>query len=466
MDRLQNIDNDPGSGVNASMTARLDRLPVTATHIVWIAVLAANLALEFYDNALFAYVMPAIAESTGYSLAQLGTVNTAFFVGMLVGALIGGRMADRFGRRRTLVWTTVLYSAGAIGTAWSPTFEVMTVSRIVTGLGVQAATSVLLVYVAEMFPAKTRGRFVSFLTFGFVVVAPLIALLALVTIPNSGPEMWRYLYLIGGIGLVIAPLVRFTVPESVRWYLTKGRIQEAENIVANLEERALRSGPLSEPVIEPGYTNDRLSMRALLSNKRLLRIIAIVSVSYFGATFGYYLFQNWALYSLVYGLGYDETTAYEIQLIWNVVYCVTPFVALLVMDRFERKTLAVATSVISAVPLVLLGISVDSVIVIVSGGLAAITTGIVVNVYYTYIPETIPTEARGLGSGVIIGVGKVGGAASGVVGAALFGGWGMAGVMVVAAAAYIVFSAVLLGGPRTANRSLEGVAAEELSTTT
>ncbi|WP_223281069.1 MFS transporter [Streptomyces antnestii] len=448
----------------ADMSARLDRLPVMTPHIIWIAILAANLALEFYDNALFAYVMPAIKENTGFTLGQIGTVNTAFFVGMVVGGLGGGRLSDRSGRRSVLVWGTVLYSFGALATALSPNFELMLIARVVTGIGVQAAASVLLVYVAEMFPSKTRGRFVSVLTSGFVVIAPTIALLALVVVPHGGPNTWRHLFLIGGIGLVIAPLVRFLIPESVRWYASHGQIDKAEEIVGKLEARALRRGPLSEPQAVPEGAQG-LSLRRLFGHKRVIRTIAVVSVGYFGTTLGYYLFQNWALYSLVYGLKYSEADAYEIQFIWNVVYCVTPLVALLVMDRVERKTLILLTSVISAVPLVLLGMSTSNWVVLASGGAAAIVTGIVITVFYTYIPETIPGEARGLGSGIIISFGRVGGAVSGVFGAALFGGWGMGGVMVTAAAAYIVFSIVVfMFGPRTTNRPLEGVAAEELST--
>jgi putative MFS transporter len=88
-------------------------------------------------------------------------------------------------------------------------------------------------------------------------------------------------------------------------------------------------------------------------------------------------------------------------------------------------------------------------------------------VFYAYIPEAIPTGARGLGSGIIIGVGRFGGAVSGVLGAALYGGWGLGGVMITAAACYIAFSLIIvMFGPRTTNRSLEGVAAEELSTNT
>ncbi|MFD7199151.1 MFS transporter [Streptomyces sp. NPDC059893] len=236
-----------------------------------------------------------------------------------------------------------------------------------------------------------------------------------------------------------------------------------EEIVRRLEARALRRGPLPEPqLIETGAR--RLGLRDIFGNRRMLFTVLVLSAGYFGSTLGLYLYQNWPTYALVDGLGYSESTAYGIIMTWSIVYAVTPFLALVLMDRIERKTLVLSMSVISALPILLLGLSANSTVVLVAGGAAGIVTGIVLTVYYAYIPETIPTEARGLGSGIIISVGRVGGAASGVLGAALYAGWGRAGLMAVAAASYVVFSiVVLLFGPRTANRPLEGVTADDLS---
>lgn len=461
---LLDTEAGPASEKNpAEIPARLDRLPVLAPHILWITILTANLALQYYDNALFAYVIPAIVENAGLTLGQVGMVSTAFFLGMVIGGLFGGRLADRFGRRSILVWGTVLYSLGAIATGLAPNFETMLIARVVTGVGVQAATSALLVYIAEMFPAKTRGRFVSIVTSAFVIVSPIVALLALVTVPNGGPDTWRHLFIVGGVGLLVAPLARFLMPESVRWHISRDAVEKAEQIVDRLETRALRRGSLAEP--QPATASPpQLSLRKLLSNKRIIRTVAVLSVGYFGATFGLFLYQNWAMYILVDGLAFPETDAYRIQLIWNVVYFVTPFVALLVMDRVERKMLILVSSILSAVPLVALGLATSSWLVTAAGGAAGVITGLVVTAYFAYIPETIPTEARGLGSGIIISVGNAGGALSGVLGASLYGTWGGTGVMITAAAAFVVFSiAILLFGPRTTNRSLEGVSAEELN---
>lgn len=453
---------DSASGPSL-LLARLDRLPVMASHYVWAVLLAANLMLEYYDNAIFAYASPTIRAQASLSTEQIGVISSVFFVGMILGALGGGRLSDKLGRRSVLVWATVLYSLGALATAFAPNYETMLISRFITGLGVQAATSALLVFIAEMFPSKARGRFVSVVTIGFVIAGVGAAALTMFYLPHSGPDAWRHLFLAGSVGLLIAPLARFVLPESVRWCTSRGQLDRAERIVRKLEARALRRGPLEAPKVVALQDATEPTLYELLQHKAVVRTIAVVTLSYFGATLAYYLFANWGVYSLVYGLKYSEEDAYLVLFLWNLIYCVTPLLAMLFLDRYERKSTILAMSVLSALPLVVLGVSATNWLVVAAGGIASIVTGLVVNAYYTYIPETVPTKLRALGSGIVISGGRFGGAAAGVLGAALFSSGGIRSVMLTAAACYVIFAIpVVLYGPRTTRRSLEVVTGEEL----
>lgn len=452
------------------IVARLDRLPVLKPHIVWIALIAVNLMIEYYDNGLFIYIAPALQSDANLTTGQIGTIGSAFFVGMLIGALIGGRLADRFGRRTVLVWATVVYSLASLMSAALPEYSWMLLSRIITGIGVQAATSILLVYIAEMFPARSRGRFVAVATIAFTVTAPVLGALALFLLPNSAPGTWRYLFLFGAIGLIIAPAIRFLLPESVRWQVAQGDLDAADKQVADLEAHAVRAGkPLPEPIVR-AEAGTNFTLRELLRNRNILRLVAIVGFGWFGATLGLYMYQNWSVYVLIDSLHYSESDAYSLQFVWSLVYAVTPLATALLIDRVERKTLILWSSLASALPILALGLATSNPVVAVAGGAAGILTGVVFSVYYAYIPETMPTEARGLGTGVIFSIGRFGGVVSGVLGAAIYSAdeWGLdrSGLMIGAAAVYVVSALVVFGfGPKTANRSLEEVSANELRTT-
>ncbi len=449
------------------IVARLDRLPVLKPHILWIALIAINLMIEYYDNGLFIYIAPALQSDADLTTGQIGTIGSAFFVGMLVGALIGGRLADRFGRRTVLVWATVVYSLASLMSAAMPEYSWLLVSRIITGIGVQAATSVLLVYIAEMFPSKSRGRFVAIATIAFTLTAPILGALSLYMLPNSAPGTWRYLFLFGTIGLLIAPAVRLLLPESVRWQVGQGDLDAADKQVADLEGRARHAGkPLPEPVVRI-ETGTQYTLRELVRNKKMLRLVAVVGFGWFGATLGLYMYQNWSVYVLIDSLQYSETDAYTLQFVWSLVYALTPLVTVLLIDRMERKTLILWSSAASALPILALGLATSNVVVAIAGGAAGILTGVVFSAYYAYIPETMPTEARGLGTGVIFSLGRLGGVLSGVLGAAIYSAdeWGLdrSGLMISAAAVYIVSAITVFGfGPKTANKSLEEVSAREL----
>ncbi|WP_322058362.1 MFS transporter [Paraburkholderia sp. J63] len=464
MNRIDAARPSSASITPSSLLARFDRLPTMRLHYVWAALLALNMMLEYYDNAIFAYASPTIKAQTGMSTQQIGFISSAFYVGMVIGALAGGWLSDRGGRRPVLVWGTLIYSLGVVATAFVPGYEWILASRFVTGLGVQAATSVLLVYVAEMFPSRARGRFLSVVTMGLTAAAVMAAALALFYLPTGGPDTWRHLFLAGAIGLLIAPVVHFCLPESVRWCVSRGNVDRAGQIVSELEARALRQGPLDEPqALAESSAGAQPKLRDLLKSKAVLRNLIVLFVSYFGVYLAYYTWANWSIYALVYDLKYAQKNAYLIMFIWTVVYGVMPFLSMRFLDRWERKNTILSTSVFCAISLAVLGISARYWAVAIVGGVVTVFSGFVLNAYYTYIPETMPTQLRALGNGIVMSGARVGGAVSGVMGAALVSAGGLKYVTWTAAAVYIVFAIpVLLFGPRTTNRSLEAVADEEL----
>jgi len=474
---LASTHSDAGRG--REILARMDRLPVVRSHIVWIVLIAVNMMIEYYDNGLNIPLATELPRDPGTRVApeMVGTVLSIFYAGMVVGAVIGGRLADRFGRRPILIWGTVLYSFASLMTAALPYYEYLLVSRFITGIGVQAVTSVLVTYMAEIFPSAKRGRFVAVSTVSFTATAPFLAALAAYILPNNPPGAWRILALVGAAGLLVVPFVRLFLPESPRWLVANGRIDDAERVVSRLEAEALAQGKHIPPVVLPRAASEvTFSLRSLLTDRGLIKIIAVVGFGWFGATLGLYMHQNFVV-DILYGMhlraGQDEAAAlnssYMSYLIWSCLYVVTPVLTFVLISRFERKTVILLGSLSGAVAILGMafgGISVYNV----AAALAFILTGVVFSAYYAYIPEVVPTEARGFGSGIIFGIGRVGAMVTGILYTALYYpspkgvfGWDREGVYLVAAAAYIISALVVVAfGPKTANRSLEEVANDQV----
>ncbi|NMD55740.1 MULTISPECIES: MFS transporter [Tsukamurella] len=472
---LASAQSDTGRGLE--ILARMDRLPIVRSHIVWITLIAINMMIEYYDNGLnipLATELPRDPQ-TRVAPETVGNVLSIFYAGMIVGAIVGGRLADRYGRRPVLVWGTVLYSCASLMTAALPHYEYLLVSRFITGIGVQAVTSVLVTYMAELFPSAKRGRFVAVSTISFTITAPFLAALSVFILPANAPGAWRILALVGAAGLLVVPAIRLLMPESPRWLIANGRTDEAERLVERLEAEALASGRPLAPFDVAGEAREaKMTLRRLMSDKGLLKIVAVVGFGWFGATLGLYLHHNFivtVLYSMYLAEGRDKAAAldssYLSYLIWSSVYVVTPVLTYFLISRFERKTVILLGSVTGAVAILATaygGIPLYNV----GATVGFVLSGVVFSAYYAYIPEVVPTEARGFGSGVIFGVGRLGAMVTGILYTALYYpapkgvfGWDREGVFTVAAAAYIVSALVVVAfGPKTANRSLEQVEAE------
>ncbi|MFD9663582.1 MFS transporter [Rhodococcus sp. NPDC059968] len=440
-----------------SPTARLDRLPTTPTHIFWILILGMGYLIETFDNTVFSYLAPSIRSEWNLSIESVGLVSSAVFVGMMIGAIGGGRLSDRVGRKPVLIWGSVFYSATSLMSALAPNFEILLLSRILTGIGVQAATGVIMVYVSEMFPRLSRGRFFAVMTsFGFIA-SPIASFTALAIAP-TGVGAWRWVFALGTVGVFIAVAVAVGLPETVRWLALKGREAQAATVVERLEAKALRRGELApiqpeSPVVKQG------SFRELFKPQYLQRV-TVLGLTFAGLIFCLYGFVSWMPTVLV-GRGMTKTEALSMASIITLGSITAGPIIFLVADRIERKTALLVEGLIGGAALVTFGFATDHSVMIIAGFVAQFALSANSTTFYTYIPEVFPTEVRGVGAGTVNGFARIAGIASGILVAAMYAHMG-------ATLLYLILGIglVLVGlgafrfGPRTTRRSLETISPE------
>ena len=180
---------------------------------------------EFADINTFAYVAPAILHAWHLSISGIGTIVSATFFGMFVGATSAGWLSDRVGRKKALIYTALWYSMFSLLNAfvWEPVG--MLACRLLTGIGLSALTVVGITYISEMFPTTKRGACQSLImTIGLFGI-PVTAYVARFTIPMA-VWAWRLVFVWGSLGLVFAPLAS-RLEESPRWLENQGRVVEA-----------------------------------------------------------------------------------------------------------------------------------------------------------------------------------------------------------------------------------------------
>ncbi|MBU6530159.1 MFS transporter [Streptomyces mayonensis] len=453
---------EPRSGAahTASATARLDRIPVaTRSHRRWAVLLGFLFSFDLIDLNTFAYVAPRLREQWGLSLDTVGVVTSVGFAGMFLGAILGGRLSDRFGRRRVLLGAVVFYSAFSLLSALSFNAWQMGVTRFLTGVGLQAMTGVLLVWVSEMYPRALRGRYQSWiLVLGFVGV-PVAAWVSRLVIPLS-TESWRWVFVVGALGLFGVIVAARTLPESVRWHVAHGREEEALALVERLEKEAVaRTGTDLPPPLETAPV-PRARLADLLTGRNRRRLIATSLVSIF-LILCFYGFNSW-LPTLLVENGYTQSESLNVTS-WLAAAAVPgALLAMPFIDRFDRRLLLLVIESVVAVLLLAFGLVDGGAALVLTGFLATMLLQCGVAVQYTYIPEVFPTPLRGLGAGIATGFGRLAGVVGGVTVSWIYTAFGFTSVFV-----YLAVTALLMGlvlvvlGERTTNRALDDIGADD-----
>jgi MFS family permease len=239
-----------GETFETDVPARLDRLPFAKFHWLVVAALGITWILDGLEVTLVGALSPAIASSSsglGLSPTEVGLAGSGYVLGAVVGALVFGRLTDRFGRRRLFTVTVAVYMVATVLTGLSWDFWSFLLFRFLTGAGIGGEYGAINSAIQELIPARRRGYTDLAVNGSFWLGAALGALGSIVVLDPqivSQAWGWRIAFIIGGLLAMIVIVVRRAIPESPRWLMTHGRPQEAEAIVREIEARVERERAL------------------------------------------------------------------------------------------------------------------------------------------------------------------------------------------------------------------------------
>ena len=199
----------------------IDQQPVGGFQIRLLLTCAAVLFLDGFDTQAIGYVAPALAKEWGLTKGALGPVFSAGLFGLMIGALVFGPLADRIGRKKIIIFSTLAFGIGALVTAFVQDVNTLLAIRFLTGLGLGGAMPNTIAMTSEFSPRRRRATMVMIMFCGFSVGAALGGLLAAALIPQFG---WRSVFVVGGVApLLLVPILALRLPESVRFLALTGR---------------------------------------------------------------------------------------------------------------------------------------------------------------------------------------------------------------------------------------------------
>ena len=176
-----------------------------------------------------------VRDSFHLSTMMQEVLVIAVLIGVMIGALVGGAVADRIGRRKTLVWGAILFIAGSVVAPLSPNVYVLFVARALLGIAVGFTSVTAPVYVSELSPPQSRGMLIGLYQFALTLG---IALADLVGYWFAGPQGWRLMFAFGLLPAVLFLFMVLTVPESPRWLFAQNRVAEAESVLKSYTDEA------------------------------------------------------------------------------------------------------------------------------------------------------------------------------------------------------------------------------------
>ncbi len=392
----------------------IDAQPVGGFQVRLLLTCAAVLFLDGFDTQAIGYVAPALAREWGLTKGALGPVFSAGLFGLMIGALIFGPLADRVGRKKIIILSTIAFGIGALITAFVRDANTLLAVRFLTGLGLGGAMPNAIAMTSEFSPHRRRATMVMIMFCGFSTGAALGGLLAAALIPHFG---WRSVFVVGGAApLLLAPILAMKLPESVRFLALTGRANDrVAQLLGYINPKALFAPAARFVVHEPELAG--IPVKHLFRDGRTPATL-LLWVVFFMSLLDLFFLANW-LPTVLNDLGASVPQAVAIGSMLQVGGVVGTLALGSIIDRFSFRALAlvyfIGVFAVGAIgqfghSAVFVTMAIFAAGFCIVGGQTA-ANALAAGLY--------PTSARATGVGWALGIGRVGSIVGPLVGGAL-----------------------------------------------
>ncbi len=437
----------------------LGSAPVRPFHWLLVGMVALATMFDGYDTLVPSYVIHFVARPWHLSAGAVGFLVSSGLIGFAVGSVAHGVIADRIGRRPTLIAGLLVAGGFSVLTgALATSYSSFIVLRVLTGLGLGVLLPLGTAYVNEYLPRRVHHRLAVLGGTGFALGGVLAALLG---VALTGGGDWRSLFYVGGGALVLGLVYLAVFPESVEFLVAAGRTDQAVRLLGRIRpDRVLlyRTAGLTVAALPPAR-----DVRLVLSPAYRVRTIALW-VSAFLLLFNVYGLATWTP-ELMIQRGHGFATGFAFGAVLQGMSIVGAVLGGFLADRWlgARRSLMLwcGMGVVASIVIAVAGGTVVDVVAVAGAGLFIVGGQFLLN---NVCAVTYPVRARGTGEGLMLGVGRVGGILGPSIGGALLGAFGgtsalflavaVAAALAVASTSFVTDRTVAVSGATTPHQGV------------
>ena len=384
--------------------AFINEHPFTKYQWMILALCFITVAMDGFDTAIIGFIASDLVQEWGVEKSALGPVMSAALVGLAVGALTAGPLADRVGRKKVLIMSIVVFGGFSLLTAFATSLNQLTLLRFLTGLGLGAAMPNAATLMSEYAPERRRALMVNLMFVGFPMGSSLGGFLSAWMIPHYG---WQSVLVLGGVmPLLLAVVLLFLLPESARYMVVKR--QPAQRIAAILRRIAPVPEQAEFELREAGQIQEKSSIGVIFSPRYAVGTI-MLCLTYFMGLLIFYLLTSW-LPLLIRETGAKMSQASIITALFPLGGGIGVLILGALMDKLNPNKVVAVGWLLTGVFVCLVGFSTHNLLLM---GIMVFIAGSIMNGAQSSMPALAagfyPTQGRATGVAWMLGIGRFGG---------------------------------------------------------
>lgn len=384
----------------------IDNSPLTPFHKKLTLIATGGVFIDGYILSIIGPALPLFAEQYQVDALWLGLIGASTLLGILLGGALFGYITDIVGRNAMFTLDLLAFLAASIGQFFADSAWELCVWRLIMGIAVGADYPIATALLSEFLPKKHRAPLLG-MTMIMWFVGAIVAYIVGYTLATfvGGPTVWKWMLVSSAVPTIILLLLRLGTPESPRWLLSKGRVDEADKVIKQVY------GPEAsiEDIYEDDEQDDKVGLRTLLQPEYLKRIVFI------GVTWTCAVIPLFALYTFgprileQFNMAEGNSALLGESLI-NLCFLIGCIILSYMLNSLGRRPVMTWSFLLMAIPLLIMGLFPDAPIWVIMVGFAAyaILSGGPNILVFVYPNELFPTKLRGTAVGIVTAFSRLG----------------------------------------------------------